>query len=128
MAPKMLLSRENTNVNLIVAWRRGAIRVGEQWLQGHTIVSPETIISDWAVDSPESLQVEHLEPAIAMQPEVLLLGTGARLVLPVANLMQLLGERGIGLEIMDTPAACRTYNVLAHEHRRAVAALFEPGD
>ncbi|HSG64427.1 MAG TPA: MTH938/NDUFAF3 family protein, partial [Gammaproteobacteria bacterium] len=81
-----------------------------------------------AVDTPARLRVEDLEPAITMRPEVLLLGTGARLVLPIVNLMQLLGERGIGLEIMDTPAACRTYNVLAHEHRRVVAALFEPGD
>jgi len=128
MARTMLLSRENTSVNLIVAWRSGAIRVGESWLPGHTIVSPEAIISGWAVDTPAMLRVEDLEPAITLQPEVLLLGTGARLVLPVANLMQLLGERGIGLEIMDTPAACRTYNVLAHERRRVVAALFEPGD
>lgn len=128
MARKMLLSRENSNVNLIVAWRSGAIRIGENWLPGHTIVSPETIIPGWAVDTPARLRVEDLEPAITMRPEVLLLGTGARLVLPIVNLMQLLGERGIGLEIMDTPAACRTYNVLAHEHRRVVAALFEPGD
>lgn len=128
MTCKMLLSRENTGANLIVAWRSGAIRIGEDWLPGHTIVSPDAIISCWDVNSPATLHVADLEPAIAMQPEVLLLGTGTRLVLPAANLMQLLGERGIGLEIMDTPAACRTYNVLAHEHRRVVAALFEPGD
>jgi len=42
--------------------------------------------------------------------------------------MHLFGQRGIGIEIMDTPAACRTYNVLAHELRRVVAALFEPRD
>lgn len=128
MSRPMLLSRETTSVNLIAAWRNGAILVGEDWLHGHVIISPETIIRDWAVDTPTSLAVDELEPAVVLQPEILLVGTGARLELPEANLMQLLAERGIGLEIMDTPAACRTYNVLAHEHRRVVAALFRPGD
>jgi uncharacterized protein len=124
----MLLSKENSNVNVIAAWKQGAIRVGEEWLLGHVIISPEAIIRDWGVDSPGALAVEDLEPAIAMRPEIILVGTGGRLVLPELNLMQLLGERGIGVEIMDTPAACRTYNVLAHEYRRVVAALFEPID
>ena len=123
----MLLSKENSSVNLIAAWKKGAILVGEEWLLGHVIISPETIIRDWGVDTPAALAVDHLESAVAMRPEIILVGTGAQLVLPEENLMQLLGERGIGVEIMDTPAACRTYNVLAHEHRRVVAALFEPG-
>lgn len=124
----MLLSKENSGVNVVGAWKKGAIRIAEEWLQGHIIISPETIIRNWAVDTPAALEVDHLESAIALRPEIILVGTGGRLVLPKANLMQLLGERGIGLEIMDTPAACRTYNVLAHEYRRVVAALFEPGD
>jgi len=123
----MLLSKEDSSVNLIAAWKKGAILVGEDWLLGHVIISPETIIRDWGVDTPAALAVDHLESAIAMRPEIILVGTGAHLVLPEENLMQLLGERGIGVEIMDTPAACRTYNVLAHEYRRVIAALFEPG-
>jgi uncharacterized protein len=124
----MLLSKENTSVNLINAWKSGAILVGEEWLEGHLIISPETIIRSWAVDTPVGLEVGHLEQAVALKPEIILVGTGSRLVLPDADLMQLLGQRGIGIEIMDTPAACRTYNVLAHELRRVVAALFEPRD
>ena len=123
----MLLSRENTSVNLIAAWRDGAIRVGQDWLHDHTIISPETIIESWPVDTPAALGIADLEVAVDLRPDVLLVGTGARLVIPTSNLMELLGQRGIGLEIMDTPAACRTYNVLAHEHRRVVAALFRPG-
>jgi uncharacterized protein len=124
----MLLSKETSSGNLISAWKKGAILVGEEWLLGHVIISPEAIIRDWGVDTPGALEVDHLEPAIAMRPEIILVGTGGRLVLPEADLMRLLGGRGIGVEIMDTPAACRTYNVLAHEYRRVVAALFEPGD
>lgn len=122
----MLLSKEDSSVNLISAWRAGAICVGQEWLESHAIISAETIIRDWAVDTPNALQASDLDPAIDMQPEIVLVGTGAQLILPDTRLMQVLGERGIGLEIMDTPAACRTYNVLAHEQRQVVAALFTP--
>jgi len=122
----MLLNKEDSSVHLVGAWRAGAVRVGEEWLESHVIISAQTIIRDWAVDSPVALQLSDLEPAISMEPEIVLLGTGAQLILPDVNLMQLLGARGIGVEIMDTPAACRTYNVLAHERRRVIAALFIP--
>ncbi|NNC63197.1 MAG: hypothetical protein HKN84_00305 [Gammaproteobacteria bacterium] len=122
----MLLSKEDSTVNLISAWRAGAICVGEEWLESHVIISAQTIIRDWAVDTPGALQPSDLDPAVAMKPEIVLVGTGAQLILPDTNLMQLLGQRGIGVEIMDTPAACRTYNVLAHEQREVVAALFAP--
>ncbi len=122
----MLLSKEDSRVNLVSAWKAGAVCIGEEWLQSHVIISAQTIIRDWAVDTPESLELPDLDPAMAMTPEIVLVGTGARLILPNTNLMQQLGARGIGLEIMDTPAACRTYNVLAHEQRNVVAALFTP--
>ena len=123
----VLLTKDSSNVNLIGAWRQGAVRVGEEWLSGHVIISPQAIIRDWAVPTPAALEIEHLEPAVALQPEIIIVGTGSSLVLPERNLMQTFGMRGIGIEIMDTAAACRTYNVLAHEYRRVVAALFEPG-
>ncbi len=122
----MLLSKEDSSVNLISAWRAGAVCVGQEWFESHVIISAQTIIRDWAVDTPSALQPTDLDPAVGMNPEIVLIGTGAKLILPDTNLMQLLGERGIGVEIMDTPAACRTYNVLAHEQREVVAALFTP--
>lgn len=124
----MLLSKENSSVNLVGAWRSDGVLVGEEWLVGHVIISPQAIIREWCVDSPAMLAVADLEPAIELQPEIVLLGTGPTLVMPDADLMRAMGGRGIGIEIMDTPAACRTYNVLAHEHRRVVAALFSPED
>ena len=59
-------------------------------------------------------------------PEIVLLGTGAEVLLPDLDLMAALAARAIGLEIMSTPAACRTFNVLVHERRRVVAALVNP--
>ncbi|HEX9876511.1 MAG TPA: MTH938/NDUFAF3 family protein [Gammaproteobacteria bacterium] len=120
----MLLTRESSRVNVVSAWNADGIRIGEEWLRQHVIISAQTIIRDWPVHAPEHVRLEDLSAAVALEPQVLLLGTGPRLMLPQMDLMQALGAKGIGLEIMDTPAACRTYNVLVHENRRVVAALF----
>ena len=71
----------------------------------------------------EPLASTHLNAALALQPEVVLLGTGARLHFPPAEVLRPLIEAGIGYEIMDTSAACRTYDILMAEGRRVLAAL-----
>ena len=119
-------TRESADTNLVRAWRRGGLRIGDEWLRSHAIVSADRIVRDWPVSKPENLQPDDLEPALATDPDIIILGTGEALRRPVADLMGLMAERGIGVEIMDTPAACRTYNVLLHEGRSVVAALFIP--
>jgi uncharacterized protein len=69
------------------------------------------------------ISAEHLETAAGLDPEVLLIGTGISLEFPDMELTYQLMERGIGVEVMDTAAACRTYNVLMHEGRRVALAL-----
>lgn len=120
----MKLTLEASAANLIRAWEPGAVRIGADWLRGHLIVSSQHIIRDWAVTAPEALQAHDLKPAVDLSPKIIILGTGDQMVLPDVHLMNELASQGIGLEIMDTPAACRTYNVLVHEHREVVAALF----
>lgn len=120
----MKLTREVSSANLVRAWDEGRVCVGEEWLKGHLILTAEQIIRDWPVTHPERLRLSDLEPAIALAPEIIILGTGALLQFPDMTLAAALAEQRIGLEIMDTPAACRTYNVLVHEERRVAAALF----
>ncbi len=122
----MEISRELTEANVVRAWEPGRVRIGEHWLEGHLIVTPDRIIADWSVEAPGAVDFAALEPAIALDPEIILLGTGRGLVLPDTELMAQLAAESIGLEIMDTPAACRTYNLLVHERRRVAAALFNP--
>lgn len=92
-------------------------------------VSRNLIISAGAIydkESPESYQTldkSHIEFALGFEPEILLLGTGEVIRFPTAELMSLPASRGIGLEVMDTAAACRTYNILAGENRQVVAIL-----
>jgi uncharacterized protein len=119
----MQITRESTAAHVIRAYEPGRIRVGDRWLAGNVIVAPDQLIEEWSVGSLANLSLEDLEPAIALQPEIVLLGTGAQVVLPDVDLMAALAARAIGLEIMSTPAACRTFNVLVHERRRVAAAL-----
>jgi uncharacterized protein len=117
------LTRETAPANLIRAYEPGRIRVADRWLPGHLIVAPDRIIENWDVAAAADVTVADLEPALALQPQIMLLGTGPALEWPHADLMTELAARSIGLEIMSTPAACRTFNVLVHEQRRVVAAL-----
>jgi uncharacterized protein len=118
------LTRESSRANLIRAWEEGRILIGDRWIGGNLIVSAERLLEDWAAADPIRLNLDDLAQALELEPEILLVGTGVGMVLPDVELMTALAQRAIGLEIMTTPAACRTYNVLVHESRRVVAALF----
>jgi len=122
----MEIARETPQANVVRAWEPGRMRVGETWFEGHLIVSADRVITDWQIASPAEVAVAHLEAAIGLDPEIILLGTGPDVLLPDVGLMRALAAESIGLEIMTTPAACRTFNVLVSEHRRVVAALFNP--
>lgn len=120
----MQLTKESSAANLIRAWESGRLRIGERWISGNLIVSADRIVDDWAAAGPIGLSLADLGAAIDLAPEIIIVGTGQATILPDVELMAALAERAIGLEIMTTPAACRTYNVLVHEQRRVVAALF----
>ena len=122
----MQITREQTSSNLIRAWEPGRVRVGDEWLAGNLIISAETIVSDWTVIDPNRLTIADLEPALALEPELVIVGAGDGRVPPNIDLMQALAELAIGLEFMQTSAACRTFNVLVHEGRRVAAALIQP--
>jgi uncharacterized protein len=83
----------------------------------------------WPVDEFAALTEQHFSALLAMNPELVIFGSGPRLRFARPVLMRALIERRIGIETMDTAAACRTYNVLLAEGRAVVAALlFEPRD
>src|SRR5690606_33267162 len=101
----------------------GGITIGEQRYTDSLILCPGRAILTWRPPHVDALLEEDFEPVVALQPEILLLGTGSRLVFPAPGLTVRLLQYGIGVEVMDTPAACRTYNILLAEQRRVVAAL-----
>jgi uncharacterized protein len=73
------------------------------------------------------ISVDTIEQLLAYQPEIILLGTGSKTVFPEPEAMVLCAQDGIGLEVMDSASACRTYNVLLSEEREIVAGLLLPG-
>lgn len=86
-------------------------------------IAPDRLLRDWPPQRVEELQPDHFAALLPLRPELVLLGSGARFRFPAPATLQALAEHGIGIEVMDTGAACRTYNVLAGEGRRVVAAL-----
>jgi len=103
---------------------------GPGWVQvaGEKITHSVIIVSggeqfNWHCDQFEDLQAAHFERLAQLQTELVLFGSGARLRFVSADLTRALVEQQIGLETMDTPAACRTYNILAGEGRRVAVAL-----
>lgn len=120
----MQLTRDNNALYFIRAWEPGRLRVADRWLTGNVIIGTNEIIEDWTSIDPRQLTIAELEPALALNPTIIVLGTGTQQLLPDVGLMAAAAERSVGLEIMNTPAACRTFNVLLQEQRRVVAVLF----
>ena len=86
------------------------------------IVQADRII-DWDVTNFDGLDAAAFSALAALRLEILILGTGAVLRFPEAAYVKVLRTAGIGMEVMDTSAACRTYNILLSEDRRVGAAL-----
>jgi len=99
------------------------VRLGVVEYRDNILVTPDRIITGWAAGGFAGLTEDDFVALAALQPEVALLGTGATLRFPLPRLTRPLVEAGIGLEVMDTPAACRTFNILAAEGRKVAAAV-----
>ncbi len=108
----------------IRSYEPGKLMIGEQAITSNVIVTPETLITNWQVADMTTLQPEHLQAVFELKPALVLLGTGAEQQFLKPALMALFYNKKIGIEVMNTAAACRTYNVLMAEGRKVVAALF----
>lgn len=100
-----------------------AVTVVDRVLTRSLLLAPDRLVEDWPVQTPDQFDRVAAEAVAALDPEVVLLGTGTRQVFPPREAMAALLARRIGIEVMDNGAACRTYNLLAGEGRRVVAAI-----
>lgn len=110
-------------VNHITRHEPGRVWVGAQSHSRSLLVPWVGALQPWEADSFEALTAEHFSRIVALAPEVVIFGSGSRLRFPAPALTRALIERRIGVETMDTAAACRTYNVLVAERRPVLAAL-----
>jgi uncharacterized protein len=120
----MKLSLDSTDAAYVIrAYGAGSVTVNARVVRRSVIVMPQQLVADWPPQRFEELEESHFEGLAALQPELVILGTGARQRFPHPRLTRALAARGIGVEVMDTAAACRTYNIVMAEGRRVAAAL-----
>ena len=112
-----------SSANLVRAYGPGELRINDETYRGSIIVSASAV-----KEAPDICRVQDLaglDPSriLALDPELVLLGTGQRQIFPPASFRAEFLRAGIGFEVMDTGAACRTFNVLVAEQRRVAALL-----
>lgn len=123
----MKLQPDKSDVQTINGYGPGWVRVNGEKFTTSVVVGSGGQLMPWPAARFEDLGAEHFAQLATLQAQVLIFGSGARIRFPQAAWLNPLIERRIGIETMDTPAACRTYNILAQEGRSvAVALLLEP--
>lgn len=121
----MELTRDLPNdstVRIIRAYAAGSITTNFETVTRAVVLAPDGI-AEWAPDSASSITAADIEQLVAYAPEVILIGTGAKLVFPPQASLAPARAKRIGIEVMDTAAACRTYNLLVTDGRKVVVGL-----
>ncbi len=93
-------------------------------LNAPLIVTTERLIENWEVEEPGALTQDHFKQLLELDVEIVILGTGRQIVFPDPKYTVYLQKHHVGLEVMSTEAACRTYNFLVSDGRKVAAALF----
>jgi len=110
-------------VNAITAFEPGVVRINARPHTASLLLPWRGEVLAWPCGSFEQLRAEHFEQVLALSPELVVFGSGRQLRFTAPAHLRALIDRRIGVETLDTAAACRTYNVLAAEGRAVVAAL-----
>ena len=114
-----------TSLSTVTGYGPGFIEVNKSRHQGHLLLVPDAPAQAWPTRGFDSLRPEDFDALLGLSPEIVLLGTGRRQRFPHPRLTASLARAGVGLEVMDTAAACRTYNILMSEGRRVLAAFLQ---
>lgn len=104
------------------SYEPGACSINHQLHQNSILLQPESI-SPWTISQVDDLNASHLEPIIECHPETFILGSGNQLIFPSHEIAAAIQAAGIGFEVMDNFAACRTYNLLLSEDRQVMLGL-----
>lgn len=110
--------------NLITACETDHLYINQQRHNGNLIITPNSI-QPWSASTFAGLQAADFSILLDLQPELVIFGSGHKLRFPHASLARALTEAGIGMEVMDTRAACRSYNILMAEDRKVVLAILQ---
>jgi uncharacterized protein len=121
----MQISQELGAASYVIrAYDEGKVVVNNTEFKRSLVIMPESLHADWEPQTFEELNERHLEFISDLQPEIVIFGTGRRQRFPSPRMQAFFMGQGIGIEFMNTAAACRTYNILMSEGRNVVCALF----
>lgn len=118
-----LQSDPHSGANAITGYGNGYVEINQIPYDHAVILKSDGAISEWPVKSFEELEAGHFAQMVDFKPELVLIGTGSRQRFPKPELLKPLITAKIGFEIMDSQAACRTYNILVGEGRQVLLAL-----
>ncbi|AUL99649.1 MAG TPA: Mth938-like domain-containing protein [Pseudothauera hydrothermalis] len=118
-----LYADQPANLNIVTGYGQDYVLINTQRHEGNLLITPDEVFANWAPGGFAGLTADDFVAVRNLQAQVAIIGTGARQRFPSPALLRPLIEAGIGFEVMDLPAACRTYNILANEGRKVVAAL-----
>lgn len=118
-----LQSDPHSGANAITGYGNGYVEINQIPYDHAVILKSDGAISEWPVKSFEELEAGHFAQMVDFKPELVLIGTGSRQRFPKPELLKPLIAAKIGFEIMDSQAACRTYNILVGEGRQVLLAL-----
>jgi uncharacterized protein len=114
-------------INVITGYGEDHVMINRERHEGNLVILPQRVLPAWCPGGFEALDAADFAAVLEHRPEIFILGTGAKQRFPHPAKLRPLIEAGIGCEVMDLPAACRTYNILAGESRIVAAALlFDP--
>lgn len=119
----MKFVRDNLSAITIRHVERGSIKVGQEQWREHVVLQRDGVTAGWTSDEVEKLDEKDFADILEQQPEIVILGTGWSARMPPRELIFAMARQGIGFEFMDTPAACRTFNILIGEDRDVAAVL-----
>ena len=120
----MKFAQENQDKGYVItAYGENNVSVNGKIFEHSLILANTEFSENWGVTSIEQLSGEHIEQVLSYDPELIIIGTGSKLVFPAVEIYSAIIKRGIGVDFMDTHAACRTYNILMSEGRGVVAGL-----
>jgi len=123
----MKFSEDNSaGSHIIRAYDTHSIDINGRIFRQSLVVSRQHLVTDWPVRSIDELNETTLAALLVIQPEVILIGTGLKLQFPHPQHYASLLNQGIGVEFMDSGAACRTYNILLGEDRQVIAGIILP--
>lgn len=110
---------------VVTSYDSSSISINGKTFSTSLIVTATQLQENWDIATVESLQHSHIDQLLSFNPELIIIGTGNSLVFPDMEVYAAIINHGIGIDFMDTAAACRTYNILMSESRNVVAGLIQ---